>query len=1366
MSMVSRTEKDYDSATPALQQQMNLARRACWSSCPTRPSSSSSPSSLNAIEIQLPVATACQPAKPMTPNQSVLRLPPAPPRTTTTTTQSPPSKRPRFSPGGSWQRQLLLLLCGICILLTSIEARPNVSASSSSSSSSSSSASSAKPADAVTQLNLPQTTAAPASTAASPALPKAEPLTGDAKIEKDLFDVSLDDETDEAHHHTERYPLSQVDFARVKTPFIIGIWILSASIAKIGFHMTPKLHLIFPESCLLIVVGVAIGVVLYFCTDVAVSPLTPNTFFFYMLPPIILDAGYFMPNRMFFDNLGTILLMAVVGTIFNVATIGGSLYACGLCGVFGDETPKLLDVFLFASLISAVDPVAVLAVFEEIHVNEILYIVVFGESLLNDAVTVVMYHMMEVYNEIGLPNIMAQDIASGVGSFFVVALGGTAIGIIWGFLTGLLTRFTDHVRVIEPIFIFVMAYLAYLNAEIFHMSGILAITFCGITMKNYVESNISQKSHTTVKYALKMLSSSAETIIFMFLGVATVNNMHVWNTWFVILTIAFCSIFRVIGVILLSAIANRFRLHKLSRVDQFVMSYGGLRGAVAFALVLLVDENVVKHKNMYVTTTIAVIYFTVFVQGITIKPLVKILNVKRANKRKPSMNERIHERFMDHLMAGIEDIVGKTGNYNVRDKFKRFDNRFIRPLLIRDLKGAEPKIIETYSKLTMRDAMEVMRRNPSTIGQMTGTESMSALFRNYTNNYIGGRWAPPTIYTTCPSLTNLDNSCSHNLDMAELDYNPSKKDLTDAKIHHLLAEELKPYRRHRRLSYSRHAVDDRDLSTQVNYKMQMNFRRMFNDRKHHKRSKRGASNKEPKENVKQNHVSFHDFQQNGTTKQLSNAEECPQNPNEINVIGPSDDWDDGLTFTAKSSLAEHPIPEEDRNLSRDSDGERRVATPTATESQLPWKRGGDESTDAVQQNEFPAWASNKEYLAYNSPSATFLGGINKPKQPKSVIGLFRRESSSSKAGSLGSGAVDAASASQDLMVVPTINAINPLIQLPSTSMHNPRLDNRSQSISSGTLGAHLVGPDGHTGPFPVTASHRRNVRRGSMLELSGLIATGRRPSRVLLCSPGASNLLENTTTTTATTATTTTTTTATTATNIKPIISTTTTTSTVNNCNSANLITTTATFNSPSNSSTTNYSSPTSESSGATYYSNDTIPEESSYQHGHSKSLCEPVDADDWDAVPLAGTAAASASASAKVMHAGREPLLPRLAATTNTPRAQIRHMNAGAVGGSAVGVGGGRNQVTSALLDYEDTDTDTEEEDEDDDEGEDFDLYDDENIVVTTFTTPATPRPHELGRRHGAAAGAAAGAAPAPPPTTTTTTTIRLTRNNDESII
>ncbi|XP_058819488.1 sodium/hydrogen exchanger 3 isoform X13 [Topomyia yanbarensis] len=901
-------------------------------------------------------------------------------------------------------------------------------------------------------------------------------------------DISADG--DDGHgegHEVHRYPVAQVEFSRVETPFVIGVWILSASIAKIGFHMTPKLSKIFPESCLLIVVGVIIGVLLRYATSLHVSPLTPNTFFFYMLPPIILDAGYFMPNRMFFDNMGTILLMAVIGTIFNIATIGVSLWACGLTGIFGVDLP-FLHVFLFSSLISAVDPVAVLAVFEEIHVNEVLYIVVFGESLLNDAVTVVMYHMFESYNEIGTQNIEVIDIVSGVASFFVVAVGGTVIGVIWGFLTGLVTRFTDHVRVIEPIFIFVMAYLAYLNAEIFHMSGILAITFCGITMKNYVEQNVSHKSHTTIKYALKMLSSSSETIIFMFLGVATVNNRHIWNTWFVLLTIVFCSVFRIIGVLILSAMANRFRIHKLSRVDQFVMSYGGLRGAVAFALVLLVSQDHIPLQPMFVTTTIAVIYFTVFLQGITIKPLVRILNVKRSSKRKPTMNERIHERFMDHMMAGVEDIVGKTGNYNIRDKFKRFDNRFIRPYLIKNLQGPEPKILETYSKLTMRDAMDYMRRNPSTIGQMSGTESMSALFRNYTGVF-GGRCGA-SFLGTCPSFSNLENS-TRNLDMQELDYNPSKKDLTDARIHHLLSVELKPYRRtstnlHRRLSYSRHAVDDRDLSTQqVNYKMQMNIRRMISEKKHHKRSKR------VKDGKPQNHVSFPEFAQNGTAKQFANdyINEVLHEDNEDEdrlAAAPADDWDGGgLTFTAKSSLDEAAEPSKiDKRFSKeskDSEAETRVTTPTAIEAVLPWKRDvEDDESGAIKQNEFPSWASNKEYLAYNSPSATFLGGLTQPKQAKSVIGLFRRESSGS--GGIVIGGVTDSETSTPVMATTPIGRV--------------KKDKRSASIAgyitfdgSGDTNGDPLGVSKaavpHTNAFPVTASHRRNNRRGSMLELTG-----------------------------------------------------------------------------------------------------------------------------------------------------------------------------------------------------------------------------------------------------------------------------------------
>ncbi|CAG9761669.1 unnamed protein product [Ceutorhynchus assimilis] len=910
----------------------------------------------------------------------------------------------------------------------------------------------------------------------------------------------------------ERYPVISVSFHRVETPFIIALWIFCASLAKIGFHMAPKLSAMFPESCLLIFVGVVIGVVLVHLTDsVHMSPLTPDTFFIYMLPPIILDAGYFMPNRLFFDHLGTILLFAVIGTISNTLLIGASLWAVGLTGLYSCNTP-ILDMFLFGSLISAVDPVAVLAVFEEIQVNEILYIVVFGESLLNDAVTVVLYHLFEAYTEMGLTNIMPTDLLSGFLNFLVVAVGGTVIGVIWGFATALVTRFTNEVRVIEPIFIFVMAYLAYLNAEV--------ITFCGITMKNYVEANVSVKSHTTIKYAMKMLSSSSETIIFMFLGVATVNKSHDWNTWFIILTILFCSVYRVIGVIVLTAIANRFRLHQLSKVEKFVMSYGGLRGAVAFALVLLIDPKIVPLQPMFMTTTIAVVYFTVFFQGITIKPLVKILNVKTAEKRKPTMNERIHERLMDHAMAAIEDIVDQHGNYHIRDRFKRFDNKFIRPYLLRNTQGAEPKILETYSKLAMKDAMEYMRRNASTIGNISNTESMSAIFRNYTSTgNLNGRCASKLI--NCSSLSQIDSS-TWNIDMQELEYNPSKKDLTDAKIHHLLAEELvKPYRRHRRLSYSRHAVNDRDLSTQVNYKMHVNMRRLVADKKHHHSHKRHSKklNKNQKSSLqipgrsssrrrssgagalyksgKDNHVSFPEFQQNGTAKQFSHdyiSEVLNEDADTSEPKSNREEWDSPITFTAKSSLTDDSIfSDTGKRLSRGSiDGGdlMRVSTPTATEMMLPWKREEEDDCGPFPQAEFPSWASNKEYLAYNSPSATFLGGLENPNK-NSIFGLFRRES-------LGS---------------------EPTNSNESTPLKERRGSNSRTSIvlveesDSDPLGViqkepHQLQKQNSCGaapqipppPQPTTPGQRRQVRRGSMLELSGSLTRDSIPEEHLTSS--------------------------------------------------------------------------------------------------------------------------------------------------------------------------------------------------------------------------------------------------------------------------
>lgn len=155
-----------------------------------------------------------------------------------------------------------------------------------------------------------------------------------------------------------------------------------------GFHIIPRVSSIVPESCLLIVVGLLIGGIIRAVEEEA-PDLNSKLFFLYLLPPIILDAGYFLPIRTFTENLGTILIFAVVGTLWNAFFVGGMMY--GICQIAAARVGSvdLLSCLLFGSIVSAVDPVAVLAVFEEIHINELLHILVFGESLLNDAVTVV-----------------------------------------------------------------------------------------------------------------------------------------------------------------------------------------------------------------------------------------------------------------------------------------------------------------------------------------------------------------------------------------------------------------------------------------------------------------------------------------------------------------------------------------------------------------------------------------------------------------------------------------------------------------------------------------------------------------------------------------------------------------------------------------------------------------------------------------------------------------------------------------------------------------------------------------------------------------------------------------------------------------
>uniref|UniRef100_A0A673A173 Sodium/hydrogen exchanger n=1 Tax=Sphaeramia orbicularis TaxID=375764 RepID=A0A673A173_9TELE len=514
-------------------------------------------------------------------------------------------------------------------------------------------------------------------------------------------------------------PVFTMDYPRIQVPFEFTLWVLLASFAKIGFHIYHKITIWIPESCLLIAIGLIVGAIMHSVKEEPPAVLSSNVFFLYMLPPIVLDNGYFMPTRPFFENIGTVLWYAVVGTLWNSIGIGISLFTICQFEVFGLQDINLQENLMFASIISAVDPVAALNVFEDIGVNEQMYIVIFGEGLFNDAVTVVLYSMFTFMAD--MPTVESSDVFLGVARFFVVGVGGVLFGLLFGFVAAFTTRFTHNVRQIEPLFVFMYSYLAYLVAELFAISSILIIV-CAITMKYYVEENVSQRSCTTIRHVVKVLATISETLIFFFLGVITITTEHEWNWAYILFTLLFAFIWRGLGILVLTQIINPFRTIHFNFKDQFGLAYGGLRGAICFALAFTLPDNI-NRKNLFVTASIAIIIFTVFIQGISIRPIVEYINIRRTNKDMNTINVEIHTRVMEHLICGVEDLCGQWSHYYWKDKFKKFNDRVLRRILLRDNR-AQSSIVSLYKKLELQNAIDLL---DTPMGDLSAAPSIISL---------------------------------------------------------------------------------------------------------------------------------------------------------------------------------------------------------------------------------------------------------------------------------------------------------------------------------------------------------------------------------------------------------------------------------------------------------------------------------------------------------------------------------------------------------------------------------------------------------------------------------------------------------------
>lgn len=495
----------------------------------------------------------------------------------------------------------------------------------------------------------------------------------------------------DANHH--KIKLIGWRWNEVEAYLLIAIFLLLAAIVKIIYHHLEPVHAHIPESCVLIILGSLIGLIFHSTDYGAHLPFNRHHFFLLLLPPIILESSYSLHDREFFFNLKTILLYAIIGTVLNICLVGLSLYAISRIGLIGNI--PILELLTFSTIVSAVDPVAVLAIFHEIGVNKSLYFLVFGESLLNDAVVITIYNVITTITSVGVVNV--TDILMGIASFFSVSLGGVSVGIAFGIITALITKTTKKVQVVEPLVVIVIAYLSYIVSELFHFSGIIGLICCGLVQSEYMTDNIAPHSLVTIKYFTKTCSSISDVIIFFYLGRVLVREDHVWNTGFIIFSTLFCIVYRFLSVFFLTLIANKFMqsIRRINFGEQLLMAYGGLRGAIAFSLAISLNEHNFGNHRLFITTTLFIILFTVFILGSTTKPVIKWLNVKLASDRADAEEEEevkllfieITDRSLSTIMSGIEEIADCSSVHTFAQKFSRFNQSILKRLLTHDSDG-------------------------------------------------------------------------------------------------------------------------------------------------------------------------------------------------------------------------------------------------------------------------------------------------------------------------------------------------------------------------------------------------------------------------------------------------------------------------------------------------------------------------------------------------------------------------------------------------------------------------------------------------------------------------------------------------------
>jgi monovalent cation:H+ antiporter, CPA1 family len=428
------------------------------------------------------------------------------------------------------------------------------------------------------------------------------------------------------------------------------LFVLAGFLIVVAISQPLAARLKLPQSVVLAAVGIGIGALPAFTAQSGLSgpmdaatdlfaklPLNSVIFIYVFLPLLVFEAGVATEVKRTIEDAAPILVLAVVATLITAAAIGLALWPFA-------QVPVVVCLLL-GSIVATTDPAAVIAVFREVSAPRRLTWLVEGEALLNDAAAIALFILLLGFIQAG----RQPSAIAGLTEFTLLFAGGGVFGYLAGRLLLWTIRHVSGDRLAEATLTLAFAYLSFIAAErLFHVSGVVAVLTAGLTLSAVGPSRIAPENWSFLTELWEQIAFWARSLIFLLASILVprlLADVGLRDVFLLTVLIAAAFGARAFALFVLLPPLERFGLAQ--RIDlnyKLAIIWGGLRGALTLVLALAVTEHAALPANIQRFVAVlatAFVLFTLFVNGTTLRLVIRLLGLDRLSARDRALRDHI-----------------------------------------------------------------------------------------------------------------------------------------------------------------------------------------------------------------------------------------------------------------------------------------------------------------------------------------------------------------------------------------------------------------------------------------------------------------------------------------------------------------------------------------------------------------------------------------------------------------------------------------------------------------------------------------------------------------------------------------------------